>query len=206
MSMTPSPAAARAAVHPVRPHEVRQLAAVLAGAFAADPVAEYVTPSAAGRPARMERFFHDLVLTRLTLPFGHVYTTADIAGGALWLPPGEAHASVWEQVRMLPLIARLMGRDTPRALRAMAAMEKVHPREPHWYLWFAGVRPERQGEGISTALVRPILDRCDAESMPAYLEATNEHSRDLAARQGFEVTGLLELPDGGPTLWLMWRP
>ena len=49
-----------------------------------------------------------------------------------------------------------------------------------------------------------MLVRADAEGMPAYLEATTARSRDLYARHGFEVVGLLELP-GGLTMYPMWR-
>ena len=33
------------------------------------------------------------------------------------------------------------------------------------------VRPERQGEGIGSALLRAVLDRCDLEGAAVYLEA-----------------------------------
>ena len=68
-----------------------------------------------------------------------------------------------------------------------------------------GVVPEAQGRGRGATLLRHMLDRCDAESMPAYLEATTERSRALYALHGFEVTEELRLPGGGPPLWPMWR-
>jgi RimJ/RimL family protein N-acetyltransferase len=67
------------------------------------------------------------------------------------------------------------------------------------------VAPERQGEGLGTALVRSVLDRCDREGLPAYLEASNAGSRRLYERLGFALTGRpLDLPDG-PRMWPMWR-
>ena len=65
--------------------------------------------------------------------------------------------------------------------------------------------PEWQGRGIGSALMGPVLERCDAERMPAYLNAGSARSRDLYARHGFEVTEEFRLPDGGPPLWRMWR-
>jgi hypothetical protein len=47
--------------------------------------------------------------------------------------------------------------------------------------------------------------RFDAEGSPAYLESSTERNRDLYLRHGFEVTRELPLPEGGPTMWLMWR-
>ena len=49
------------------------------------------------------------------------------------------------------------------------------------------------------------LDRCDAEYAPAYLESSNPDNVPYYERFGFEVTGELRLPDGGPSLIPMWR-
>jgi ribosomal protein S18 acetylase RimI-like enzyme len=68
-----------------------------------------------------------------------------------------------------------------------------------------GVSPERQGEGLGSALIGSVLDRCDREGLAAYLEASNDRSRALYERLGFVVTGgSLDLPDG-PRMWPMWR-
>jgi len=53
--------------------------------------------------------------------------------------------------------------------------------------------------------MRPILERCDAEGLPAYLEATKEKNVGFYRQHGFEVTDRLELPNGGPMMILMWR-
>ncbi len=34
-----------------------------------------------------------------------------------------------------------------------------------------------------------VLDRCDREGLPAYLEASSDRSRKLYERLGFELTG-----------------
>jgi hypothetical protein len=49
------------------------------------------------------------------------------------------------------------------------------------------------------------LDRCDAEHAPAYLESSNPDNVPYYMRFGFEVTGEIQLPNGGPTMWPMWR-
>jgi GNAT superfamily N-acetyltransferase len=63
-----------------------------------------------------------------------------------------------------------------------------------------------QGKGIGTALMRPILERCDSDGMPAYLEASSTRNRACYLRQGFEVTEEFTFPNGGPVSWRMWRP
>jgi hypothetical protein len=53
--------------------------------------------------------------------------------------------------------------------------------------------------------LRSRLDRVDAEHAPAYLESSNADNVPYYTRFGFEVTGEIVLPNGGPTLWPMWR-
>ena len=50
-----------------------------------------------------------------------------------------------------------------------------------------------------------MLDRCDRDGLPAYLEATSTRNRDLYLRLGFAVLEQMELPGGGPLVWRMWR-
>ncbi len=66
-------------------------------------------------------------------------------------------------------------------------------------------RPRPRGEGLGAALVRHVLDRCDREGLPAYLEASSERSAKLYERLGYTFTDrTLDLPDG-PRMYPMWR-
>ena len=184
--------------------EIPELAGALARAFAADPMMSWFFPGDVTRPRRLERLFGDFFLPE-ALAYQGAYTSEDRAGAALWTPPGKAHMSAMDQLRLLPLMARLSGRALPRTLRALAAMEASHPQEPHWYLPIMGIAPDRQGAGLGSALLQPIFDRCDRDVLPAYLEATSTRNRDLYLRLGFAVLGQMELPGGGPVVWRMLR-
>jgi GNAT superfamily N-acetyltransferase len=181
------------------------LARTLALAFEHDPVVAWFLPHAKDRLARLELAFEEIYLRRFALPHDLTFTTPDRAGAALWIPPGEWESSTIESLRLLPHFARVFGRDLPRGLRGMAAMEAEHPHEPHYYLPFAGVRPAAQGRGLGTALLRPMLERCDRDGMPAYLEATTPRNRALYERLGFALLEEMRFPKDGPPLWRMWR-
>jgi hypothetical protein len=45
-----------------------------------------------------------------------------------------------------------------------------------------------------------------AGNAPAYPESIKAENVPYYQRFGFEVTGELDVPGGGPTLWPMWRP
>jgi len=183
--------------------------ATLAAAFHDDPVLSYLLPDTARRPARATRFFR--TIARVQLGLDHVYLHASRDGGppdgvAIWAPPGHWKLPTSTVARTLPELTRVFGTLTLRSLGVLATMEKRHPRDPpHWYLEFVGTVPSRRGQGVATAVLAPVLDRADAESVPAYLENSNEANLGLYARLGFEVTDSFPVAKGGPTLWSMWR-
>jgi GNAT superfamily N-acetyltransferase len=184
--------------------DVPRLAQALARAFYDDPVFQWLVPDDSERARRSERGF-SLYLRKVYLAHDECYTTDDVVGGALWMPPGTWHLGPLAQLRLLPGMLAAMGARLPQVLRAIATIESNHPKEPHWYLPFVGVEPERQGRGIGTALMRPIVERCDDQRLPAYLEATTPRNRTCYERQGFEVTEEFHFPKGGPPSWRMWR-
>jgi GNAT superfamily N-acetyltransferase len=191
-------------VRKARADELGRLAAILARAFYDDPPIRWVVNDDRGRRKLLERSF-DLYLRRLWFKQGECYITDNGVGAIVWELPGQWKVGVLDQLRLLPSMARINGRLLPRVLRALAVVESNHPVEPHYYLPLVGVEPEWQGRGLGAALMRPIVERCDDEKVPAYLEATSPRNRALYQRQGFEVTEQFSLGPGSPPLWRMWR-
>jgi GNAT superfamily N-acetyltransferase len=177
---------------------------VLSRAFADDPVFLHMLPvDMDRREDRLRRFF------AMELPrsegLGGAWTTVDGAGAAVWYPPGMWKPSLWLTLRQTPAMLRILGRQAPVAGRVLSTMQEHHPHRPHWYLLYVAVGAGRRGTGVGTALLRPVLDRCDEEGTPAYLEATTDRNRALYRRHGFADMEELTLPDGGPVLYPMWR-
>ena len=77
----------------------------------------------------------------------------------------------------------------------------------HYYLGTIGVEPAvMYGERASRPhLWLPVLERCDAGGIPAYLECSSEGNVIFYSGLGFVVTEQLRAPGGGPPIWLMWR-
>jgi GNAT superfamily N-acetyltransferase len=184
--------------------DVTRLSLALARAFYDDPVFRWLVPNDAERIHRSERGFA-FYMSRIYLRHDQCFSTKDGSGGALWLPPGTWHLGPLAQLRLAPGMIAALGSRLPQTLRAISTIESNHPHEPHYYLAFIGVEPELQGRGIGTALLQPILERCDQEGMPAYLEASAPRNRTCYERQGFEVTEEFRFPRDGPPSWRMWR-
>ena len=151
----------------------------------------------------MGGLFDDMVPDRGTV---HLL---DAACTALWRGPD------FDQVR--PASERMQDAEAPepapspfsdeeveRLIILGSVMAEGHPHEPHWYLNVVSTLPSRQGTGLGSTILQPVLAEADAEGRPCYLESSNPRNVSLYLRHGFVETGELPLPDG-PSLIQMWR-
>jgi GNAT superfamily N-acetyltransferase len=134
-----------------------------------------------------------------------VFTTDDLGGVAVWGPPNRLRQGYRELFQLLPTLPYIVGTRMVKTLQLLAAIDALHPKEPHWYLATLGTEPDRQGHGIGSALLASTLAQVDREGMPAYLESSKERNVPLYARYGFEVIDEFHGPGQAPPLWRMWR-
>jgi len=184
-----------------------KLADSLASAFAEDPLFNWM----AGSPPNQDltpklRIIFDTFL-KLDLERSEhlVFTDEDGIGVALWKAPNKWKMSTGDMFRALPAMLRALGARAPRMVGAFNAIEKVHPKEEHYYLEVLGTRQDMQSKGVGSAVMRDMLDRCDTEGMPAYLESSNLRNVPFYARHGFKTTGEIAVGKGAPTVTAMWR-
>jgi ribosomal protein S18 acetylase RimI-like enzyme len=189
-------------VRVARAPEAEALADIIAEALYDDPPNVWAFPDPARRREILPRFFRLFVDD--SIDSGGAFTLDDLAAVSLWFPPGSDMSD--DQVAAFDDAVRAIAGDYAESgpLAIVKAMSEVQPTDLHWHLAFVCTRPERQGRGFGTALIRDGLERCDAAGHPAYLEATSERNRALYERLGFHVTSRIDLPDG-PPMWGMWR-
>ena len=118
---------------------------------------------------------------------------------------GEVDVAAAVLARSLPSTMRAFGTRLPRALSVVLSAEKVHPDEPHRHLAYIGTHSDHKGKGLGSALIRSMLDRCDEQGIPTYLESTNPANDAWYASFGFESRGPIPLPKGAPVITSMWR-
>ncbi len=192
----------RAAAREARQDEQRSVCDVLGRAFFDDPVAEYLFPDPRTRSERYARFagiaidaFGDSAL---------VLTEPEIRTGAIWQAPRPAALGFTRQIRVLAKLVGLTRSGLRRAARLGELMSRHHLREPHWYLAVLGTDPDAQRTGLASAVIAPVLERCDRERIPSYLESSKAANIPFYNKHGFEVVDELRVPDG-PSLWPMVR-
>lgn len=189
----------------VTANDLDSLVGVFSRGYDQDPFINYLVKQDRKREERKRRFML-AGLTRLGLPFGETWMNEAGDGAAIWQPPGQRPDGTLHDLAMLRTLVGVSGpRGVLRSVSAFSLTEKLRPKEPHYYLLAIGVDRSRQGHGIGSLLLAAMTDRIDREGIGSYLESSNERNLPLYERFGFEVREVIALPDGGPTLWAMWR-
>ena len=207
----------------LQPAQHRAAGEMLARAFSDDPLSIYLAPNGVKR-ARVLPWLYERIVRYGAMYNGELLTTTDdhlplpVPGRgqgrgpsavAVWLPPGLPYTPMLRLVRAglaftplkfgLSAIPRFMAANHVEQLRA-----KLAP-EPHWYLWVIGVEPERQGRGLGSSLIEPMLQRADADGLPCYLETHKERNVAFYNKHGYEVVHSGSVPNGGPPYWCLKR-
>jgi ribosomal protein S18 acetylase RimI-like enzyme len=58
---------------------------------------------------------------------------------------------------------------------------------------------------VGGRVLQPVLERCDDEGLPAYLESSNPRNWSFYERHGFRPLDELPMPSGAPTVLAMRR-
>lgn len=114
--------------------------------------------------------FFSLAVSRWLIP--------DRSAAALWIPgdgPGAPPDGYTET------LAALTGQHLGNFLAFDEQLDRHHPAGTyHHHLAILAVRPDRQGQGIGTALLHAHHAVLEDQGIPAYLEASDERTRRLA--------------------------
>ena len=162
------------------------------------PVAD---PRRACPPCAFPRYFG--LYVEHAIQDGLVETTPDRSAAALWIPgtgPGAPPGGYTGRLAAItgPYLANFLAFDEQ--------LDRHHPAGTfHEHLAILAVRPDRQGQGIGTALLHARHAMLEDQGIPAYLEASDERTRRLYLDHGYADRGSpIEFADGVP-MYPMWR-
>ena len=185
-------------------------AVVLAArAFHTDPFFKYLSPDSLLRARGLNLFF--LSLCRNLGPRAAVFTARlddEIVGVSIWIEPGgypyPVAAQIGQQLGALRALYRVPS-ALVRGTRYLQAIDKAHPHEELWYLQLLATDPEHQRQGVGTALVASVHERCDREGRAAYLETQKEANLAYYGRFGYRLAETLTPVREGPPIWTLRR-
>jgi GNAT superfamily N-acetyltransferase len=185
------------------PDDREAVADTVRAAFAEDPAWSFLLG------ARYDQLAPQFAgaLFDLRVGSGEVWVTSDLAAVAMWeraggeRRPSEQTERVWEAYRAVA------GPDVwDRLVEYDRAVDAARPDTPYWYLGVLATRPQRQGEGLATAVMRGVLERADSEGVDCCLETSTDRNREFYRRRGFSDETALHIASGPPTWWLRRAP
>ena len=185
--------------------ELDALSQTLARSFHTAPLFRWLLADQADPAAKLLVSMRALLRVALARSDHRVDTIGDGTGVAIWFGADRWRFTKRESVRLLPSAIETYGKRLPLAGKTSTMIEAAHPTEPHRYLSYIGVDPERQGQGIGTDLLAAATASCDRDGVPAYLENLDPRNAPLYERFGFVDRGPISLPNGAPIVTAMWR-
>lgn len=143
-----------------------------------------------------------LVRTRLLMEYayfmcynyGHVYLSEDKNACALVLFPHVKKTSLKGLYWDAKLVLKVMGIfNLLKVLKREGLIKKHHPKDPFYYLWFIGVDPLVQGQGLGSALMQQLVNEAESLELPFYLETSTLKNLSWYQKFGFQIYHELEI-------------
>ncbi|MGH2991873.1 MAG: GNAT family N-acetyltransferase [Solirubrobacterales bacterium] len=185
----------------------RDAACLLADAFRDYPAWRSIGPRRAHPRRRMVERFYRGALARAG-ELGEVLSASEdgrLRGIAITYPPERWPPSLASFYHEAWGVALCGPGAIVRGLRATAAVDAAHPREPHVFLHTLGVDPAAQRRGAGAALLEHMIAEAEERAVPIHLTTSTPDNLPYYRRFGFELDGEDRLPRDVP-LWSMLRP
>jgi ribosomal protein S18 acetylase RimI-like enzyme len=190
--------------------DVEQVAQVISQAFVDDPLCAYMLPMRRTRIGTLKKFFRAYGTVNIQNQRGFGVGQL-LKGVAFWLEPNKPDISI--NVKSLglfvPLLFTFYTIGFFRARSIIKQTDLLHQKytgEPHYYLDNIGVLPSEQGKGISSRLIRPLLEKADAEKVIVYTDTVTLNNVSLYEHFGFQCMEECAVGRTGITVWALRRP
>jgi ribosomal protein S18 acetylase RimI-like enzyme len=181
----------------------------LIASFYHDPLVEFFWPNEGSRANQLSvglEFLLGLSSTTRSLEIANNRCAAVIGATSPEDYPPPFFSSMVELSKLILKSLRFSPfREMKRWIRVYHQLEKIHPRQPHWYVLVLGAHPDHQGKGLGGELLKPILQKADEESVGVYLECSNPKSLDFYNKHGFRVIEEIVPIHGCPPIWRLIR-
>jgi len=187
---------------------------IMVEAYQNDPLWLYLVPNEKKRDNISRKFFKAFLMLQFD-SWEYYGVSSPLKGIALWKFPNPTKISTREKINVLlksGLIGFIFSRFILKYIKIikifnrMEALHKKYAVKPHYYLSSIGVKPEYQGKGVASKLIKPILLKADQESRSVYLETLTPENVPIYQHFGFKTVERVEFPKENLTMWALYRP
>ncbi len=126
--------------------------------------------------------------------FGDVFLSNDKKGCALILLPDKKKTNLKSILLDIKLIISCIGiSNIKKAMDRESKINKLHPKESMYYLWFIGVNPNEQHKGIGSTLLDEVIREGVKKNRSVYLETSTLKNIPWYKKFGFKIYNQLDL-------------
>lgn len=191
-------------IHSISEKDIKAASESLSKAFMNDPLQNYIFPNTEERSQKSPAHFEAIL--RFGYMFGEVYTTQNMEGAVVWLPPDNTDVTPEKAEKGgLGKIPELLGESAAaRFFNVMDFLDpfhKIDANEPHWYTMVIGVDPAFCGLGYGKALMQHVMEKAQRQQTSVYLETAQASNIHFYSGLGFEVIRELIDPASKLPLW-----
>ena len=181
---------------------------ILSKAFDQDPLFNLIIPDKFQRLKTLNHYFQHVI--KYGLHYGEVYTSSNLEGVIVWLPPKNSSHIRWKAIKTGALVLPLKVKWKYLALQNKfhKFSENLHKKlvpYPHWYLSLIGVGPNYQGKGLGQLLLSTTIKKIARECKPIYLETYKEKNVKIFRHFGFHILRKVIIPGTKIFHWSLIR-
>lgn len=122
---------------------------------------------------------------KMAMKYGEIFLSDDKKGCVLFVD--KAYPSIQKICWETELLFKCIGiENTFKTLKRERLLKAFHPKGPFKYLWLMGVKPEFQGRGIGSNLIKEALTRYEGDLI--YVETTIPENIKFYTHLGFKIS------------------
>jgi ribosomal protein S18 acetylase RimI-like enzyme len=189
--------------------DAEEAAKVIAQAFVEDPLTSFMLPIKATRVKTLLKFFR--VYAEINIKAGRGFGVGEpLQGVAFWKFPSQESMSISVKSlgKLLPLLFTMYPIGYFRARKIIDQIDALHAKhalEPHFYLDNLGVLAAARGQGLSSKLIRPFMQKADEQKVVAYTDTVTKTNVPLYEHFGFQCVEESFIKETGITVYAMKR-